>query len=395
MRKILLAGAVLLCISYPCLAITTSTTTTNAQAKSAAQLKPTAQAKTATSTKSAHHPVSKVQAKATTPSKSIQTTPLSHSNKKQAATNSKIHNATGALKSQPQTKPTPKAKPKPTHKTKPKAQHHQRHSVPQVKPENLTEEDDSIMVPRPMPGAALAATTPPPPAEAPKKHASFFGWFKGNNSSNQTNTNTGSWTNSIEENLTKFAHKTVATLHYSSYKFGGNRFDPQHGVYMLDCSSYVDNMLHQTSPKAYSILAQWSGSYKPNSEHYYNFFNRLSATDEETYHWNKVSNTQKLQAGDILVFRYKNARGRSSGGHVMLVMDKPVGNSEVLQVRVADSAETGHSADTRGNRASGIGIGTLLLKVNPATGQPYAFAWRVNSPWNSRVNIAMGRPPAV
>lgn len=234
--------------------------------------------------------------------------------------------------------------------------------------------------------------------EDAEKPSSFLSWFRSKTSPDQDTTlgkTIPQRTRSAARSgsVTKLAHSTVATLNYSRYSFGGNHFDSKKGIYMLDCSGYLDNMLHQTSPKAYSLLSQSTGSDKPSSAHYYNFFNRLSP-HSPPQRWNKIENPHELEPGDILVFQYTNKRGRASGGHVMLVMSKPEKNASVFRVRVADSARTGHSADTRGHH-SGIGIGTLLLKVNPATNKAYAFAWRVDSPWNTRVQIAMGRPPAI
>ena len=54
----------------------------------------------------------------------------------------------------------------------------------------------------------------------------------------------------------------------------------------------------------------------------------------------------------------------------MVVMSKPIPSDDAYLVRVADSAPSGHSQDTRQSHTSGIGIGTLLLKVNPKTGKP-------------------------
>ena len=76
----------------------------------------------------------------------------------------------------------------------------------------------------------------------------------------------------------------------------------------------------------------------------------------------------------------------------MVVMNKPVLDNDALLVQVSDSAFSGHSDDTRLAHNSGVGIGTLLLKVNTYTGQPSAYAWEFNSPWKNRVNIAMARP---
>lgn len=205
-------------------------------------------------------------------------------------------------------------------------------------------------------------------------------------STSTTALTSSNWT----QKLADFAHQTVDNLRYSSYRYGGTRFDVQRGIYQLDCSHYVDNLLNQTNPNAYYTLAHSTGSPHPSSEHYYKFFNRLSA--EPSSEWHKIEDSQQLQTGDILVFRYLSSRGRSAGGHVMVVMNKSVLKQDVVAVQVADSASAGHSQDTRGPRKSGVGIGTLLLKVDARTGQPYAYAWRTDAPWKQNVSIAMGRP---
>lgn len=199
---------------------------------------------------------------------------------------------------------------------------------------------------------------------------------------------------SIEERLVEFVQKSVTNLRYSSYKFGGTHFDTSRGIYIVDCSAYLDYTLRTVYPRAYSSLVDYTGSEKPNSQHYYEFFTELSDSDNGVEHWNKVEEIEQLQPGDILVFRYKNTR-RHANGHVMVVMNKPVRDGDVYSVSVADSASSGHSEDTRASNDSGVGIGTLLLKVNPETGQPSAYAWKIGSRWENNVSFAMGRPMEV
>lgn len=208
-----------------------------------------------------------------------------------------------------------------------------------------------------------------------------------------TTTNTPAEATSIEKRVVSFVAKTVSDLHYSSYKLGGSRFDPSKGVYILDCSNYVDHILQVIYPHAYSRLVNSTGAGTPNSRHYYDFISRLS--EDSKYCWNKIRNVDQLRPGDVLVFRYKNPRGHQTGGHVMLVMDKPLRDIDTYLVRVADSAPNGHSEDTRLRHVSGIGIGTLLLKVNPQTGQPTAYAWRFGSHWKNNVYFAMARPAEI
>ncbi|EKD72273.1 MAG: hypothetical protein ACD_45C00718G0003 [uncultured bacterium] len=202
-----------------------------------------------------------------------------------------------------------------------------------------------------------------------------------------------SFITSVEKNLINFVHKTVSTLHYSSYKLGGTHFDTEHGVYIVDCSSFVDHILQEVYPNAYSNLVNSAGTDNPASSHYYHFFHALPENSDQ--YWNKIADVEELRPGDILVFRYKNSRGAQTGGHVMVVMDKPVRVSDVFFVRIADSASSGHSEDTRQPHTSGIGIGTLLLKANPKTGRPSAYAWGVRSYWNHNVTFAMARPSAI
>lgn len=192
------------------------------------------------------------------------------------------------------------------------------------------------------------------------------------------------------EGVVGLVQQTVSNLHYSSYKYGGTCFDPFRGIYILDCSNYVDRIIQSVYPYAYQNLISSTGSENPSSRHYYNFFTRLS--DNHRQYWNKVRDVEQLQPGDVLVFHYLHGRRSfNSGGHVMLVMNKPIKNADEFIIQVADSARTGHSQDTRPRHASGIGIGTLLLKVNH-TGHPIAFAWRFDSYWEKNVSFAMARP---
>lgn len=201
-----------------------------------------------------------------------------------------------------------------------------------------------------------------------------------------------SFVSSIKQRLVNLVDKTVDTLRYSAYKLGGKHFDASQGVYILDCSNYVDHVLQLTYPNAYSSLVNSTGSESPTSQHYYDFFTRLS-DDHPKHYWNKVDDVNELEPGDILVFRYKNHARAATQGHVMIVMDKPISDdTNALLVRVADSAPSGHSEDTRLPHDSGIGIGTLLIKADPKTGHPFAYAWKFGSRWKKNVSFAMGRP---
>ncbi len=195
---------------------------------------------------------------------------------------------------------------------------------------------------------------------------------------------------SIGEHMVRFVHNTISTLRYTAYKLGGTHFDRSKGVYIIDCSDYVDHLLQVSNPAAYSSLVHSTGSDKPTTEHYYHFFTGL--TYKPRHYWNKIDYVKELQPGDILVFRNNKNSHTGVSGHVMVVMNKPTRIQDAFMVRVTDSASSGHSQDTRLPHTSGIGIGTMKIKVDPDTGEPSAYAWKLGSTFEHHVNFAMARP---
>lgn len=191
-----------------------------------------------------------------------------------------------------------------------------------------------------------------------------------------------------EQNLVDFVHTMVSRLHYSTYRLGGTYINSSKGEYVVDCSTYVDHVLKSVYPHAYQRLSQYSQSQKPTSDDFYHYFTEVANQDSS---WNAINDVSQLRPGDILVFRYTNHVGDETGGHVMIVMDKPRAQDNFYAVRVADSASDGHSQDTRRPHSSGVGIGTLLLQTDH-TQRPKAFAWKAGSRWQSNVAFAMGRP---
>lgn len=196
--------------------------------------------------------------------------------------------------------------------------------------------------------------------------------------------------NASELRLTNMIYKIISSLRYSSYKLGGTHIDTSRGVYVVDCSSYVDHILSTAFPRAYASLVNWSGNEKPTSDDYYHYFANLWSKSYR--YWNPVGNIENLRPGDVLVFRNTSTSGYERGGHVMIVMDKPKKDAGIYEVRVSDAAPSGHSKDTRLPHTSGIGIGTLMLKANPDTSQPSAYAWKLGAQWKHNVAIAMARP---
>lgn len=191
-----------------------------------------------------------------------------------------------------------------------------------------------------------------------------------------------------EKNLVNYIESNINTLRYNSYRFGGTQIDTERGIYSLDCSSYVDHVLKFIYPDAFSSLVSWAGSNKPTTFDFYHYFNNLTQNKKSS--WQIITTVEALRPGDVLVFRYKNTK-KVRKGHVMFVMDKPQRKAKSFFVRVADAAPYRHSKDTRRPHTSGIGIGTLSLKIDPKTFKPYAYAWSQGAPWRLS-KVAMARP---
>lgn len=190
--------------------------------------------------------------------------------------------------------------------------------------------------------------------------------------------------------LVDLVHRAISALHFSRYRFGGTYFNLSRGIYEVDCSDYVDHLLRMAEPGAYHTLVASTHTEKPTSADYFRFFKNLP--ENPISGWQEIDNVADLKPGAILVFRYSDEND-APGGHVMVVMDKPVPtyDGNAFAVRVSDSASSRHSNDTRSPHTSGIGIGTLMLKVDPHSGEPNAYAWTLNSGWKS-IEAAMAEP---
>lgn len=191
-----------------------------------------------------------------------------------------------------------------------------------------------------------------------------------------------------EHKIVKFIKHTVSNLTYSAYKLGAGHFDISRGVYIVDCSTYVDRILKATHPTAFSRLTSWSGTANPTTYDYYHYFKEVANGDHNN-NWHLIDGVDNLRPGDVIVFRYK----KHTKGHIMILMEKPKKHdTNTYSLRVTDSAPVGHSRDTRSRRVSGVGIGTMLLKINSKSARPYAYAWQIGAPWKNNVAFAMARP---
>jgi hypothetical protein len=201
-------------------------------------------------------------------------------------------------------------------------------------------------------------------------------------------------TNKISDanNLLKLVKKVLHHISSNHYQLGGNIFDLNRGIYHLDCSEYVDNLVKRIDPTAYQTISK-NGSIKPTSLDYFAFLSAIHS-GQTRYHWYRVPNLSAVKAGDILVFRYKDLANKKSGGHMMVILAPPkkfIWSHDAYSLRISDSAPAGHTTDTRQAHTSGIGVGSLLLKIDPKSDLPIAYAWKWFAPWHTDMYYIIAR----
>lgn len=188
----------------------------------------------------------------------------------------------------------------------------------------------------------------------------------------------------------------LRNLRSTRYQYGGNRFDVDRGVFNLDCSHYVDHLVAKSNPIAFANMRRVTGSTFPATRDYYSFIRQLPYY-QVTHNWVHIRNANHLQPGDVIVYQKYSAKRRgASAGHIMIVTSTPKRDpyyENIFHVAVSDSAHSGHGNDTRPRGRSGVGMGTMLVKVDPYTGEPYQFAWKQGARFETG-SIAMARPVA-
>lgn len=180
-------------------------------------------------------------------------------------------------------------------------------------------------------------------------------------------------------------------LTYTIWELGAESLDAATGVYVTDCSGYVNRMVEDAAPLAYDSLLERQQTSRPRSKDYYYLIHSIPY-GKTRYHWTRVKSVLDLRPGDILVWRYAD-QTTSTTGHVMVVVGMPEADprgADVIRIRVSDSAKSDHSDDNRAPDGSGVGAGVIQLRYKLGTGVPLNYAWRIGGRWQTNY-FAMGR----
>jgi hypothetical protein len=154
------------------------------------------------------------------------------------------------------------------------------------------------------------------------------------------------------------------------------------GTRRTDCSGYIGYALRRVLRSAYDIINNATYGTSVKSEDYVDYFmNRptTASTNTSSARWRKIKLIRDLKPGDVLVWR--NPSWMENTGHTMVVRDYPragrTSKNEIL-VPIYDSTNKPHSYggvwDSRGTTRTGVGAGTIGIKVN-SNGEGVAYYW--------------------
>lgn len=176
------------------------------------------------------------------------------------------------------------------------------------------------------------------------------------------------------------------------------------GLYDFDCSGFTDYLLRYAFFDHYDVIdqAKTVGVNRPATADFYNFFTACSTSQDPAVNdagWAKIQYITDIRSGDFLVWKNPS----NNNGHIMIVtgLAHYIGTKVISSVTyyeyeivVADSANSGHGADSRNHpdntTGEGLGIGRLVVGTNASEVIQY-YKWSSTSSTPYFYNFAIGR----
>lgn len=149
-----------------------------------------------------------------------------------------------------------------------------------------------------------------------------------------------------------------------------------------DCSGFISYIVHTVAPAHYQVVRdrEPNANY-PQAKIWARFFDSLDNTQPQDG-WLQVSNWRDLRPGDFIAWK-EGGSGSSNTGHVMMVLQKPIGpqqlgNIHYIEVPVIDSSSVYHFAPERLppnsslKHRNGLGEGSIRIILSP-TDEPIGY----------------------
>jgi hypothetical protein len=172
--------------------------------------------------------------------------------------------------------------------------------------------------------------------------------------------------------------KTILeSIKSTSFKRGGE-FSALDGQYHCDCSSYINSILSIIDKNLYLKLLGQRSRLKA-----IDYFELAKSNDSLIKHHSDI---QKLQAGEVLVWKKENPPKSGDTGHMLVVLKKPEKIDEGRwKILVSDCTKISHDRDSREDTSKGVGRGEMILltensKIN-------GYIWSTSIPKNKITEV--------
>jgi hypothetical protein len=174
------------------------------------------------------------------------------------------------------------------------------------------------------------------------------------------------------------AQRNLANCKQTTYQHK-TEIDEAQGRYNCDCSAFVSHVLKRMAPEALAAIPS-TGKGHPLAVDYFECVAAAPALGEANAKgaFRKIQKFGEALPGDIVAWRKEELVKGDTTGHVMILAEKPVreANGEFRTV-VIDSTSKIHAEDTRKEGETGLGRGTLWVKVDE---QGAAVGMRISAP---------------
>ena len=194
----------------------------------------------------------------------------------------------------------------------------------------------------------------------------------------------------LSEHTRELASLQISTSYYSHTTY----MNESTGTRRTDCSGWLDYSLTRVLPSAYALVPH-PNTFKPLADDWYRYLSARptsASTDLSSARWRKIPHVVDLRPGDLVVWLIPPGSTSDNTGHLMMVASAPTpGRAGEWLVPVIDSTTAPHANDSRGTLHTGLGSGTIGLKVD-ASGNPVAYYWRGGLSYTAvSTEIVLGR----
>lgn len=179
----------------------------------------------------------------------------------------------------------------------------------------------------------------------------------------------------IEEARREAAFLNRSTSYYSHTTY----MNESTGTRRTDCSGFLGYALNRVMPDAYAKVPH-PNTYKPLANDWYNYLSTryTTASTQTSPRWRRVVKATDLKPGDVIAWLTPSNVVSENTGHVMVVNGYPrAGRSakNEIVVPIVDSTRSPHANDSRGSTGTGVGTGTLGIRVD-SNDRPTGYYWR-------------------